>query len=59
MKDKFKPFTTSLIGSFPRSKELLSLKRKLNLDKKFKKEYDNLLEEETKKSCKTSRKIFY
>lgn len=56
MKDKFKPFTTSLIGSFPRSKELLSLKRKLNLDKKFKKEYDNLLEEETKKVVKLQEK---
>lgn len=56
MKDKFKPFTTSLIGSFPRSKELLSLKRKLKLDKKFKKEYDNLLEEETKKVVKLQEK---
>ena len=56
MKDKFKPFTTSLIGSFPRSKEILSLKRKLKLDKKFKKEYDNLLEEETKKVVKLQEK---
>ena len=56
MKDKFKPFTTSLIGSFPRSKELLSLKRKLKLDKKYKKEYDNLLEEETKKVVKLQEK---
>lgn len=56
MKDKFKPFTTSLIGSFPRSKELLSLKRKLKLDKKFKREYDNLLEEETKKVVKLQEK---
>lgn len=56
MKDKFKPFTTSLIGSFPRSKELLSLKRKLKLDKKFKKEYDNLLEEEIKKIVKLQEK---
>lgn len=56
MKDKFKPFTTSLIGSFPRSKELLSLKRKLKLDKKFKKKYDNLLEEETKKVVKLQEK---
>lgn len=56
MKDKFKPFTTSLIGSFPRSKELLSLKRKLKLDKKFKKEYDSLLEEETKKVVKLQEK---
>ena len=56
MKDKFKPFTTSLIGSFPRSKEILSLKRKLKLDKKFKKEYDNLIEEETKKVVKLQEK---
>lgn len=56
MKDKFKPFTTSLIGSFPRSKELLSLKRKLKLDKKFKKEYDSLLKEETKKVVKLQEK---
>ena len=35
MKGKFKPFSTTLIGSLPRSKELLSLKESSNNYDKF------------------------
>lgn len=56
MKDDFKAFTTSLIGSFPRSRELLSLKRKLNVDEKFREEYNKLLKEETKKIVELQEK---
>ena len=40
MKKTFKPFTTSLIGSLPRSKKIMALKRRLKSDVDFKKEYD-------------------
>lgn len=48
MKKTFKPFTTSLIGSLPRSKEIMALKRRLKSDVDFKKEYDELIKIETK-----------
>ena len=43
MKKTFKPFTTSLIGSLPRSKKIMALKRRLKSDVDFKKEYDELI----------------
>ena len=49
MNIKFKPFTTSLIGSLPRSKELLTLKESLKTSNKFLEVYKEKLYEETKK----------
>ena len=49
MKGKFKPFSTTLIGSLPRSKELLSLKESSDNYDKFKSLYNEKLLEETKK----------
>ena len=49
MKGKFKPFSTTLIGSLPRSKELLSLKESSNNYDKFKSLYSEKLLEETQK----------
>jgi len=56
MKKIFKPFTTSMIGSLPRSKEIMSLKRRLNLDNSFETEYDDLIKSETKKLVKLQEK---
>ena len=36
---KFKPFTTTLIGSLPRTKELLLLKESSNNSSKYEKAY--------------------
>ncbi len=47
-----KAFTTSLVGSLPRSKDLLALKQKAVLNPKYEEEYQNLLLEETKKAIK-------
>lgn len=44
----FKPFSTTLIGSMPRSNELLSLKQKLQKDPSLKEEYDKMVFDETK-----------
>lgn len=44
----FKPFSTTLIGSMPRSNKLLSLKEKLQKDSSLKKEYDKMVFDETK-----------
>lgn len=44
MKNKFLPFSTTLIGSMPRSSELLKLKEEHNTT-----EYENKLEQETKR----------
>lgn len=49
MENTFKPFTTNLIGSMPRSKELLALKEKTYSDETAKPEYEALLAAETKK----------
>ena len=49
MKGKFKPFSTTLIGSLPRSKALLSLKESSDNYDKFKSLYSEKLLEETKK----------
>lgn len=44
----FKPFSTTLIGSMPRSKELLDLKENLKKDKSLKEKYDDMVYSETK-----------
>lgn len=49
MKSKFKPFTTSLIGSMPRSRELLNLKRKLNAGDISLDEFETFVDNETRK----------
>lgn len=49
MKRVFEPFTTSLMGSMPRSKELIALKRKLATDKSYEAAYKSLLKTETKR----------
>ena len=46
---KFKPFTTTLIGSLPRTKELLLLKESSNNSSKYEKAYKEKLLEETRK----------
>ena len=56
MKKTFKPFTTSLIGSLPRSKKIMALKRRLKSDVDFKKEYDELIKIETEKLVKLQEK---
>lgn len=44
----FKPFSTSLIGSMPRSNELLNLKENLKKDLSLKQKYDDMVFSETK-----------
>lgn len=44
----FKPFSTTLIGSMPRSDKLLSLKENLQKDSSLKEEYDKMVFDETK-----------
>ena len=56
MKKTFKPFTTSLIGSLPRSKEVMALKRRLKFDVDYKKEYEDLIKIETEKLVKLQEK---
>ena len=46
---KFKPFTTTLIGSLPRTKELLLLKESSNNSSKYEKAYKEKLLEETRR----------
>lgn len=56
MEKNFKPFTTSLIGSMPRTREIMSLKRRLNLDKTYEKEYNDLIKKETEKLVRIQEK---
>lgn len=49
MDRKFLPFTTTLMGSMPRSKELLDLKEKLRNDRSVMPEYREKIKEEMKK----------
>ena len=56
MKKTFKPFTTSLIGSLPRSKEIMTLKRRLKSNADFEKEYEDLIKTETEKLVKLQEK---
>ncbi len=49
MDKKFLPFTTTLMGSMPRSRELLELKEKMKLDKSLLPEYRKLVYTETQK----------
>ena len=42
---KFKPFTTTLIGSLPRTKELLLLKESSNNSSKYEKAYKEKLKQ--------------
>lgn len=56
MKKTFKPFTTSLIGSLPRSKEVMALKRRLKFDVDYKKKYEDLIKIETEKLVKLQEK---
>ena len=58
MKGKFKPFSTTLIGSLPRSKELLSLKESSDNYDKFKSLYSEKLLEETKKSGRITKRMW-
>lgn len=44
----FKPFSTTLIGSMPRSEELLNLKEKLKKDPSLNEKYENMVFSETK-----------
>lgn len=45
---KFKPFSTTLIGSMPRSKKLLNLKEDLKKDNTLQEKYDEMVFDETK-----------
>lgn len=56
MKKTFKAFTTSLIGSLPRSKEIMDLKRRLKSNADFEKEYEDLIKTETEKLVKLQEK---
>jgi hypothetical protein len=47
MKKIFKPFSTSLIGSMPRSKKIMALNRRLKMDLDYEKEYEDLIKTET------------
>ncbi|AME09119.1 5-methyltetrahydropteroyltriglutamate--homocysteine methyltransferase [Gemella sp. oral taxon 928] len=49
---QFKPFTTTLIGSLPRSKKLLALKEQTLLTTKYNEAYKEQLEKETEQAIK-------
>lgn len=53
----FKAFTTTLVGSMPRSNELLELKQKALLNPKHQPEYEALLAEETERVIKLQEEI--
>lgn len=54
---KSRAFTTSLIGSFPRSKELLELKNKSLIDESFKQQYEDKLLNETKSVVEMQERV--
>ena len=56
MKKIFKPFSTSLIGSMPRSKKIMSLNRRLKMDLDYEKEYEDLIKTETENLVKLQEK---
>ena len=56
MKKQFKPFSTTLIGSFPRSKELLLLKENSENHDKYTPIYHEKLLEETQKVVELQKK---
>ena len=56
MKD-IKPFATTLVGSMPRSKELLELKEKLKTNPNLKEDFEKKVFEETKKVIKLLDKV--
>ena len=56
MKKIFKPFSTSLIGSMPRSKKIMALNRRLKMDLDYEKEYEDLIKTETENLVKLQEK---
>lgn len=56
MKKIFKPFSTSLIGSMPRSKKIMALNRRLKMDSDYEKEYEDLIKTETENLVKLQEK---
>ena len=56
MKKTFKPFSTSLIGSMPRSKKIMALNRRLKMDMDYEKEYEDLIKTETENLVKLQEK---
>lgn len=56
MKNIFKPFSTSLIGSMPRSKKIMALNRRLKMDLDYEKEYEDLIKTETENLVKLQEK---
>lgn len=56
MKKIFKPFSTSLIGSMPRSKKIMALNRRLKMDMDYEKEYEDLIKTETENLVKLQEK---
>ena len=56
MKKIFKPFSTSLIGSMPRSKKIMTLNRRLKMDLDYEKEYEDLIKTETENLVKLQEK---
>ena len=56
MKKIFKPFSTSLIGSMPRSKKIRALNRRLKMDLDYEKEYEDLIKTETENLVKLQEK---
>ncbi|WP_455067670.1 cobalamin-independent methionine synthase II family protein [Parvimonas micra] len=56
MKKFFKPFSTSLIGSMPRSKKIMALNRRLKMDLDYEKEYEDLIKTETENLVKLQEK---
>ena len=55
--NRFKPFSTTLMGSMPRSKELLDLKEKSIKDDKYTEEYKEKVYSETEKIIQMSEEI--
>ena len=56
MTKTFKPFSTSLIGSMPRSKKIMALNRRLKMDLDYEKEYEDLIKTETENLVKLQEK---
>ena len=55
--NRFKPFSTTLMGSMPRSKELLDLKEKSIKDDKYAQEYKEKVYSETEKIIQMSEEV--